>query len=332
MEETSHLLIIIKSLAGTATPEEQKWLADWIQSSADNQQVYDQMTRTWALSDRYDPSLEIDVEAAFIRMDQRLHADEKGTLIPLRSTRHKWWLAAAAVAVLMAIGVWMMIFSTHESKWITLRTNQGEIRTFTLPDQSRIVLNERSTLSYPTDFGQSDRPTRLIGEAFFDIKRDVNRPFSIEAGHTLTTVLGTAFNIRAYADENLAKVTVKNGKVRVQSDQINQSIQLEALQSVQYDAQATAFLLGEDVKLQSLDWMDETLTFSGTPVASVIDQLEEKYHVDIVLENNEMGNCLFAAVFRHPQIQDILHSLKTTFQFDIREEGDRIRLAGGKCR
>jgi ferric-dicitrate binding protein FerR (iron transport regulator) len=85
-----------------------------------------------------------------------------------------------------------------------------------LDDGTVIDLNEGSTLSYSVDFGAAkERVVELEGEAFFDVVHDPARPFKVKAGDVTTTVLGTAFDVRAYGDQNDIVVTVARGKVAV---------------------------------------------------------------------------------------------------------------------
>src|SRR5690606_5004009 len=71
-----------------------------------------------------------------------------------------------------------------------------------------------SVLNYPKEFGET-REVHLEGEGFFDIKHDPTRPFVVTSGNLTTTVLGTAFNIRALPNDDRIVVTVIRGKVQV---------------------------------------------------------------------------------------------------------------------
>ena len=89
-----------------------------------------------------------------------------------------------------------------------------------LPDSTFVSLNADSKISYPAKFSASKREVYLEGEAFFDVKRDVNRPFLIYANGSTTEVLGTSFNVNAYPSENIVEISVVTGKVAVYSRKI----------------------------------------------------------------------------------------------------------------
>jgi len=88
-----------------------------------------------------------------------------------------------------------------------------------LPDGSRVILSYGSKLSYASSFdGLAKREVYLTGEAFFDIKHNNLKPFIVHTGKVATTVLGTAFDVKALPGEKTITVTVTRGRVKV-SDQ-----------------------------------------------------------------------------------------------------------------
>lgn len=101
---------------------------------------------------------------------------------------------------------------------VLVETKPGERLKLTLPDGSNVTLNAGTRLSYPQRFNHKKREVVLLsGEAYFDIKHDIKKPFIVNADKTRTTVLGTAFNIRAYSFIGDVTVTVASGKVAVNS-------------------------------------------------------------------------------------------------------------------
>ena len=97
-----------------------------------------------------------------------------------------------------------------ESKVIrynVLETPKGGQYHLVLPDGSNVWLNSATRLRFPKRFLENERKVYLEGEAFFDIKHDNKRNFKVSAGNQQISVLGTAFNINAYADESKLKFT-----------------------------------------------------------------------------------------------------------------------------
>src|SRR5690606_7892291 len=101
--------------------------------------------------------------------------------------------------------------------FIHRETERGEKARLSLPDGTHILLNSDSRLWYNPDFGKDlERVVYLEGEAFFDVAKDTLHPFKIHSGDITTTVLGTSFNVQAFADEEIT-VSLVSGKVQIEN-------------------------------------------------------------------------------------------------------------------
>ncbi len=110
--------------------------------------------------------------------------------------------------------------TSHVSHLMSLSTPKGGTYQITLPDGSKVWLNAGSTLKYPSRFDKDQRVVTLEGEAFFEIQEiqgtRVSRvPFKVLTSGQTVEVLGTSFNLSAYADEEETKTTLVSGRVQV---------------------------------------------------------------------------------------------------------------------
>lgn len=99
--------------------------------------------------------------------------------------------------------------------------NGGQYRV-TLPDGSKALLNAASSLTYPVHFSDRERRVKMTGEVYFEIAkatdgRDKRIPFIVESGKQEIQVLGTTFNVHAYADEPQQRITLIEGSVGLKS-------------------------------------------------------------------------------------------------------------------
>jgi len=85
----------------------------------------------------------------------------------------------------------------------------------TLSDGSRVWLNAESSLKYPVAFAGIERKVEITGEAYFEVAHDRAKPFTVSKGNVQVQVLGTHFNVNAYDDEQMIKVTLLEGSVKV---------------------------------------------------------------------------------------------------------------------
>lgn len=195
-----------RHLDNNINPEEKQELMGMIKSG-----LYDKQLKQ--LIDLSLPDVptdrDITVDAAH-RLLHKILSSEKQTaqLIPVTKSPVKYgrWLPAAAVMILLIAGWWLWHKRTGADAVVAKVENKplpgagviNKSKFIHLPDGSTVLLNEGSKLDFGNDFNTGSRQVVLTGEAYFDIKHDERRPFVVHTGKVYTTVLGTAFNIRAW--------------------------------------------------------------------------------------------------------------------------------------
>ncbi|HEY6083230.1 MAG TPA: FecR domain-containing protein, partial [Chitinophagaceae bacterium] len=106
--------------------------------------------------------------------------------------------------------------STNEVMYNTLTVPRGsKVIAITLADGTKVWLNAASSLRYPTAFSGRERRVEITGEAYFEVMHNTNMPFIVENGGAEIQVLGTHFDVNAYDDEAIMKVTLLEGSVRI---------------------------------------------------------------------------------------------------------------------
>ena len=206
---------------------------------------------------------ELDTNADFCKKYSSVSVSNRPLLktVSLRKPRRLWLRVAAAVAILVSsVFVLRTVLVEEEVQWTSVRADT-EIRQIALSDGSQVWLNVGSQLSYPENFAGNHRPVRLTGEAFFEVSKDPKRPFEIETSQTKTTVLGTAFNVRALPGEAQTEVAVREGKVRVEATTVRKSVLLTENQRAVYDHGAELINKREDGNLNAMSWQRKSVQF-----------------------------------------------------------------------
>lgn len=242
-----------------------------------------------------------------------------------------FWRAAACVLVLVMVyggfALWKIgndVQYSENSSFMAnaVETAKAEHRLIVLPDGSKVWINGGSKVTSAPDFNRQTREVTLHGEAFFDIRREVDRPFIIKTGDVKTTVLGTAFNIRAFPDEKEVIVTVTRGKVVVQAE--NQEAGM-----VTANEQITVDLRSEKVEANTVDasavtqWIKDDLILHEVTMDEVEEILEELYSVDIVFDNIRLKGCRFTSTFlKDATLEQVLTAicLVNNATFDVDEK------------
>ena len=245
------------------------------------------------------------------------------------------WLRMAAVFVIMVLSALAVVyFRAGYRKPNIAREMDEEAKTkfVTLPDGSTVVLNAGSTLDYTPSFGGKVREVVLTGEGFFDVEHDSLKPFVVHTGKLRTTVLGTAFNIKAYADQEIIIVTVTRGKVRVSDDRHVLGV-LHRDEQISVDRRQAAERKPVDSH-RVTEWIQRDILFDDVTIAEAILELEKRFQVSIIMADEEIAHCRFTATFVQgeglKQILEILCDFNNA-TLSANEAGGFV-ISGGDCR
>jgi transmembrane sensor len=184
-----------------------------------------------------------------------------------------------------------------------------------VPDGTRIWLNTSSTLSLPLSFMTGERrKVELEGEAYFEVAHDPRRGFTVATELSMVNVLGTHFNVRAYADEHDTRTSLVEGKVVVGAGN-----QLATLQPGQEARVKSGFNLGEKVTVTAFDteeaiaWKNGYFHFNDARLEDIMRSISRWYNVEVVFQDNALKDETFGAVTtRTTAISVLLHTMEQT--------------------
>ncbi len=180
-----------------------------------------------------------------------------------------------------------------------------------LSDGTRVYLNADSRLKYPETFGKQNRQVELCGEAYFEVQRDTDRPFIVKVGDMNVRVLGTVFNINAYAGASEIKTTLVSGKVNVECPEKI----LELLPGEQASLHKTDGELDKvkvNVTLYTA-WKDGLFKFERESLENIMKVLERWYDVNIFFYNEDLKKSLFSGdLKKYDNIEQHLRMLEMT--------------------
>ncbi|WP_034042062.1 FecR family protein [Wocania ichthyoenteri] len=208
---------------------------------------------------------------------------------------------------------------------VSFITERGDKKEIYLPDGSKIVLNADSELSYPKEFNDSIREVTLVGEAFFDIKRDINKPFIVNTNSIKIRVLGTSFNVKSYSNDKKVETTLVTGKVELIKDKGTPIILAPSQKAVFHKIENTLEI--EEVKsLDVVAWKDGTLIFDKTPLQEVVTDLERKYNTKIIINSKTLLNYEYTGTFDNLSVEDVLKLLTISSPITYTIDDDKIIL------
>jgi ferric-dicitrate binding protein FerR (iron transport regulator) len=201
-----------------------------------------------------------------------------GTFSLLRARRIAA-IAAISLAVI-AVGTWLFTSTANDATDLTAQVYQltapDSNRTFILPDSTVIILAKGSTIDYASANFNNDRNVALHGKAFFHVSKDAAHPFTVKAGCTEVTVLGTKFMVNDCDTANV-KVYVESGKVKVKS-QGDAKILTRGMSA---SADSVGVKMA-NVSSNVLAWATHHVAYDNTPLTQVVAELQDAYGVTIV--------------------------------------------------
>ncbi|MES2108190.1 MAG: FecR domain-containing protein [Bacteroidota bacterium] len=320
-DEKSRLLA--RYTEGTATSEEREIVERWF----DTLQL---PTGGWE-------QMQPDAQQALLKglyndIRNVIHQDNK--VVPL--SRHlKWWrpVAAAAAILVFVTAAWLLWpVKSPVQPLTTLKAPAAHLCFVRLPDSSSVWVNAGSQLKYPARFGDKTREVYLSGEAYFDVRHKSGYPFIIHTGPVITTVLGTAFNIREDPATHQVTVTVKRGKVSVANGERQLAILLPD-QQVIVKSQSTEAVLQKVKAGEIAAWRGGELRFDNVAFADAAKQLEEHFGVTIRFSNDKLKGCHFSASASPDEPLDEVLKVMCSFNnatFRLQPGGD-ILISGEGC-
>ncbi len=202
------------------------------------------------------------------------------------------------------------------------KTAKGEKLTIILQDSTVIKLNSESQLKYQST---SSREVYLEGEAFFEVSRDTLHPFLIHTGEVTTTVLGTSFNVKAFAEEEVLAVSVVSGEVKVEKNILGkpQMIQLKPGEQAQYQLQDSLFTKKLFDYQQDVSWKDGKLFFKNASFAEIDTALERWYGVEIEIRSGAIEKG-FSGSYTNRSLENVLEGMSFVLGFDYEIQDKKV--------
>ncbi len=300
--------LIIRHFNQECSPEEEAALLSWIDAADEHLESYLKMKQLWALRRINYYASDLELNRARAKVEEKIRRNKQHHRQAM--IRHISRYAAVAIFIL---GGFLLYHSISKQKtsghWITISTvENGAVRMITLPDSTKVWLNENTSLSYPETFNQ--RLIKLEGEAFFEVRPDATRTFMVDVNTMQIHVLGTSFNVKNYPIDETMQVTLVEGKVELYDDAV-------LLASLHPGQQATCSRYEPYTDVQSVrtelytSWRTGLVLFDKAYLADILAGIEKSYQVRIIYNANRPSKKQYNFVFRKNQpIETVLDMLQ----------------------
>lgn len=277
--------ILYRHLKCQTTQAEDERLFAWLEASEGNRRFYFEIAAIWSahrtLSSR---KLDDNCEAMKHRLNARIDADEAmRAAVPERHpARRRWKFAAAAAAAVVAVAaVWFAgLRMTDAERFRTYVNATGEVAALQLGDGTQVWVQAGTELRYDVEKGDR-RTVRLVGEAYFDVAHDAQRPFVVETRNLDIRVLGTAFNVRATGGDPLTEIVLERGSVRLETPEGANLVRLRPNQRAIYDAERDDIEVEEVNASLFMTKRYDLVSMKNATVSEIVAGIEKNYGVQL---------------------------------------------------
>ena len=246
------------------------------------------------------------------------HIQSKPAPVKLPLWRKYLRIAASILIPLFCIGLGYYL-SGNKIKQVEENTivqvEVGQKANVQLPDGTHVWLNSAGLLTYDNTYNQKERVVYLQGEAYFEVNRDITRPFIVKANNISVETLGTTFDVKAYPDDDCVTAILIDGSIRVSSPSHSEVLKPnEKLTVTKNNGQfSISHLQAAD---KNVSWINNQLAFEQERLEDIAKTLERMYSIQIRFASENLKDIRFSGTIKNHNMENVLQLI--TFVSPIR--------------
>ncbi|MGV8093494.1 MAG: FecR family protein [Mangrovibacterium sp.] len=303
-------LLILKEFEGELSVQEKMELENWLQDPQ-SQTFYEEQKKLWQSVNDYRRMRKINKKEALRKVEVRLFGRFSTDFL-----RKFERVAAILFIPLLLAGVWLFntkypIPGTQEQiVYNTVEIPLGMRSSMVLPDGTSVSLNAGSRLKYPVVFDGKDRKVELTGEAYFDVKKDKQKPFIVSTSHITIKVLGTSFNCSAYPEDEKIETALVEGEIEISEKTDGQhKLSIEPGEVVVFSKPEKTIEKNKTNLEKYIAWKSGKLIFRDDSMNIVLEKLGRWYNVEFQVEDREILAYEYSATFSGESLDQVLKML-----------------------
>lgn len=254
---------------------------------------------------------------------QRINRDRKRGIFNIYHQMIKYAAVFVLAFLLGAGGLFILKQSAnnYSETYTEINVPYGEKSEVTLYDGTKVSLNSGTKLRFPLVFNSGNRKVFVEGEAFFDVAKDKNHPFIVNAGPMSVEVLGTRFNVCAYPDDDEISATLEEGKISANMGNGYRKTELKPGQQLIFSLKSKTMELKEVNTDLYTSWKNKLLRFENASFPEVIKKMERWYDVKISVGDLNSFSKKYNMTIKTESLREILQllSLTTPIKYEINE-------------
>lgn len=283
--------LLLDYFKGFISEANRRRIDEWRASSIENSRKYDAVLELVMDVRSLDVLTSTDVEAALERVNARIIYEHRAWLRNLER------VAAVLAIPLLVATIWLSShLDTREPIYCEMRTETGVIGRVVLPDGTEVTLNSGSVLRYPNEFSGDKRPVELIGEGYFNVKKDPEHPFTVTMSDgNSVQVYGTKFNVDAYPGEDCVTTLVEGSVGFSYTDKSGKRRETKLIpdQQITRTTDGNVSIVGI-TSANATAWKDAEIILDSTSLKQILKTLERRFGVKFKVKNDKILNYTFS--------------------------------------
>lgn len=271
--------IISRILSGQSSTNDILKLSEWLNADKKNEAEFRKL------------KCYMDAEISFNHsISPSLSFDKLQRHIKNQKQKRLWKiiLSGAAAIVLLLIIPTLFLNKNEEKVQLYTYVSQSNKSEFELKDGTKVILNKNSQLTYSDTYGKEKRHVKLVGEGYFEVTKDAQKPFEVQVGNASIRVLGTIFNVEALENNDYITTTLIKGSIRFESPQ--QQVVLLPNQQLKFEKSTHQIDVHSVDTDQEIAWKDDLLKYKSISFVSLLKDLEKIYHVKFTIVNKKLND------------------------------------------
>lgn len=294
---------------GNVTVEEGMEIRDWMEASAENKRIFMKEHKLFN---------------AILLQDKRRIAAVPGQSILRTILKSDWLRVAAIVLITLSLNAVYQhyVADNKELAMSIVSVPAGQRTNVTLPDGTNVWLNARTTIRFPEKFSTRNRTVELMGEGYFDVVKDKERPFIVKTDKYSIEVLGTKFDVEAYPDEEKFVTTLMQGSVKLTS-QASPSHQVTLNPEHKATLKDGRLEVSKVTDFNPYRWKEGLISFKDEPFLTIMKDLEKYYGFKIIINNQDVLKYSYTGSFRQTDGVDYaLRVLQNDISFSYKKDNE----------
>lgn len=320
--------LIILKLKNEITDDQNFRLVKWL-SEDENKKIFDELHEVWENVQSSVSGYVPDKNYYWEKLSAQMNVTKKKTsrkIIPITSI-YRYSAVACVILAVFITASFLITKSFHDSR-ITTQTYStlGGKSKITLPDGTVVWLNSNTTLSYETDFRETDRSVKITGEAYFDVTKDKKRPFIVKTDGVEIIVHGTKFDVEALPNNENIFVSLVNGAVSLKTATENRALYPGEIATFSKKRNQLSIRKGNVEFVKS--WANDKIIFKNKSLEEICRFLSRWYGVNIKIDPALSQKQYYTFTLQNEPLEEVLRIMARINAIEYRfDENNRVNIS-----